>query len=315
MIIKHADDRTGDIEALAALLERRDLTQAQRQAIQSDFWKHKAGAAGERSVAFEIDERLRDPKNYMVIHDLRVVHGEDTAQIDHLIVNRFCQVFVLETKSIKNGLRWNAQGEFETTVRFGGSFQKVGIPSPLHQNARHCRVLKRLFHDKVVDITRISTAFLQPDVRGLVVVPNHVHVDRRVPLQGAELVMKAEAIWDKILKDGEVGFLRFLGGTVSAASLEAFARALAARHTPLERDLLRRYGLAPVPQEAARGDAQARPPEQGMARPTASQAAPTSCDSCGVGIPPRVVTYCQTHAARFAGKTLCRICQGQAATP
>lgn len=76
----------------------------------------------------------------MVLHDLRIEEAGRTAQIDQLLVNRFLEFYVLESKSFGNGIAINEQGEFTTWI----GNRPVGTASPIEQNRRHIDVLDDL---------------------------------------------------------------------------------------------------------------------------------------------------------------------------
>src|SRR3546814_954592 len=64
-----------------------------------------AGQTGERDSAYLIDFDYASSPNWAVIHDLRLEHGSRTAQIDHLLINRWMDVYVLETKHFHAGIK------------------------------------------------------------------------------------------------------------------------------------------------------------------------------------------------------------------
>ena len=76
----------------------------------------------------------------MLLHDLRFVLDGETAQIDHLVINRTGYMVLIETKNYSGDLEVNAHGEF--TVRYGK--ERYGIASPYEQSRRHARILSKL---------------------------------------------------------------------------------------------------------------------------------------------------------------------------
>ena len=104
MLLKTADDKSGDIDALEALLGRPDLDARQRRAIQDEIWSIRLGAKAETDAAYQLDFDLRDNKNWAVIHDLRIELEGQVAQIDHLVISRMLEVFVCESKSYTGGV-------------------------------------------------------------------------------------------------------------------------------------------------------------------------------------------------------------------
>ena len=166
MLLKTADDRSGDIDALESLLGRRDLDARQRRAIQDEIWSIRLGVKAETDAAYQLDFDLRDNKNWAVIHDLRVELEGLVAQIDHLVISRLLEVFVCESKSYTGGVVVNEHGEWST---FRGR-RPVGIPSPVEQNRRHIEVLERVIklgHVRAAAANRRDEADVQEHRPGL----------------------------------------------------------------------------------------------------------------------------------------------------
>jgi len=141
MLIKSADDKTKRLRLLDELQAAPVLDARQRDWIKDEYWRVKKGIEGEREAAFHIDSALRDGKYHAVLHDLRIKVDEDEAQIDHLIINRFLDVILIETKCFGGNVEINAQGEF--TADYGPG-KRFGIASPLAQSKRHERVVAKL---------------------------------------------------------------------------------------------------------------------------------------------------------------------------
>src|SRR3546814_12221508 len=81
-----------------------------------------------------------------LIHDLRLEHGSRTAQIDHLLINRWMDVYVLETKHFHAGIKITEDGEFLRWNNYQKTYE--GMASPLEQNERHIQVLKDVRADR-----------------------------------------------------------------------------------------------------------------------------------------------------------------------
>src|SRR3546814_7968119 len=95
MLIKSADDQGVELQALEqrAAGKGPDAARAAKE-----LRNRRAGLKGERDSAYLIDFDYASSPNWAVIHDLRLEHGSRTAQIDHLLINRWMDVYVLETK-------------------------------------------------------------------------------------------------------------------------------------------------------------------------------------------------------------------------
>jgi Nuclease-related domain len=105
--IKAADDKQPDLDALAVLLDRPDVDAPSRRRIEQEIRQVRAGAAGERDAAYEIEFHSADNVNRVTIHDLRLEVGGRVAQIDRLFINRLLDTWVLESKHFAEGVSIN----------------------------------------------------------------------------------------------------------------------------------------------------------------------------------------------------------------
>ena len=94
-----------------------------------------------------------DKTVYISIHNILVPVGEETTQIDHVLVSRF-GIFVIETKNIKGWIFGAASSDRWCQSVFG---KKFFFQNPLRQNYRHTRALAEflkidheVFHSIVV---------------------------------------------------------------------------------------------------------------------------------------------------------------------
>lgn len=107
MIIKEADDKKSQIATLEALGARRDASPEVRKRIEQEIRNIRSGIKGEEEAAYEINFHFGATKNYAVIHDLRIEVEGRVAQIDHLLIGRFLDIWVCETKSFCEGIAIN----------------------------------------------------------------------------------------------------------------------------------------------------------------------------------------------------------------
>ena len=137
MIIKESDDKARDIELLTALLSHPKANPETRSLIEREIRNMRAGQKGEKDAAYELDFYLRTSKNWAIIHDLRIEHNGRVAQIDHILINRLMDIWVLESKRFVEGIAVNDRGE--CAMFWKGRPQ--GIASPYEQNQKHILVL------------------------------------------------------------------------------------------------------------------------------------------------------------------------------
>ena len=143
MLLKQKDDVQPAVQTLEELLTLKTLIGQQRERIEDEIENIRAGAKGEKEAAYHIDFKLKDAKNWVVVHDLRLEHNGRVTQIDHLLIGRFFDVFVVESKNLKTAVRVNKDDEFEVKTRYGWK----GMASPVEQNKRHIQVLRELIGD------------------------------------------------------------------------------------------------------------------------------------------------------------------------
>lgn len=307
LLIKSADDKQRDIEALTALLKRSDLYDSTRQKIECEIRNIRAGIAGEREAAHEIDFRYGESTKAVVIHDLRIEVEGRVAQIDHLLLNRVLDLWVLETKHFADGVGVNEQGEWVTY--WNGKAR--GIPSPIEQNRRHIAVLKEAFDKGIVRLPKRLGIKLKPELRSLILVSTGARISRprskaaQSRVDGLDSVTKidqlATTIEKKIDEESAVRVLGSLSRVVSSETVQDIGWQLVALHKPIQMDWAAHFHLGPgsnVPRVV-----------ESPAVSVASPASGRSCASCGSPVSVKVVAYCEANAPLFGGRILCFDCQ------
>ncbi|GKT17986.1 NERD domain-containing protein [Acidovorax sp. SUPP2522] len=272
MLIKSAQDRKEDIEALEALMRHPQATSQAKANIEWEIRMIRAGAKAEKDAAYEIDFHHKSSKNWAVIHDLRIEHADRVAQIDHLLINRFMEIWVCESKSFSQGVAMNEMGEF--TAFFGGNAR--GIASPIEQNRRHILVLQSLLKDAVITVPKRLGFTLMPRFESAVLISQGARITRpRTPFAGLETVMKNDQLRSTIDRrvDKESGWASTLSvcRVVAPETLELFAQSIAKLHRPIAFDWAAKFGLpkVPFPKSAA-----SVPPSNHAALPAVSSPAP-----------------------------------------
>jgi Nuclease-related domain len=266
MLIKPADDKTPDLRALEVLSQRPDATAEQRKRIEQEIRNVQSGVRGEQEAAYEVEFHYGHSKNWMSIHDLRLECDGRVAQIDHLLINRFLEFYVCESKRFAEGVAINEQGEF--TAFFNG--RAYGIPSPLEQNRRHIAVLESVFKTGQVPLPKRLGLTIKPTMIGLVLVSKTARISRpKASIAGIDAVLKNDQLKARIDKNIEadnnvLGAVKLIGSD----TLEELARALANEHRPIRIDWAAKFGLPPIAPAS-------RPPPR-----------PTTFAQIGTGPPP-----------------------------
>lgn len=229
MLIKQADDQAQVIQELEQVATGSG-PEAKRAA--EDLRKRKAGIKGESESAYLIDFNYGKSPNWAVIHDLRLEHSGRVAQIEHLLINRWMDVYVLETKHFHSGIKVTADGEFLRWNSYRHTYE--GMASPLEQNERHIAVLRDVMQG--IDLPVRLGVRIPPSFQSYVLVAPSARIDRPKGFD-ASRVIKADQLKSRIGKDmdDENTVISLLKATkiVSRETTEYVARQLVALHHPL----------------------------------------------------------------------------------
>ncbi|UOO87720.1 nuclease-related domain-containing protein [Neisseria arctica] len=280
-----------------------------------------------------MDFHYGNSPRWMVIHDLRLEHNGHTAQINHLLINRFLEVYVCESKRFHEGISINEHGEFSAFYQ-GRAY---GIPSPIEQNNRHITLLQRFFDaDETILPARLGLK-IKPKLFSLILVANSARISRpknHKNIPGLDRIIKNEQVVKKIeqdiAKENIFSVTSSIAKLISSDSLQAFAEALAALHQPLTIDWKARFGIddisteaqtintvepsAPPPvlqaipetqvtEEASKKE-ESKSSEESSRRPTR-----LFCASCRKTVTPNIAKFCWNNTKRFNGKVYCFQCQ------
>lgn len=275
MLIKKPDDLAPVLASLESLAAGTG-PEAKRAAI--ELRNRKAGLRAEREAAYLIDHDFAESKNWAVIHDLRLEQGGRVAQIDHVLINRWLQIYVLETKGFHDGVKINEEGEFLRWNNFAKRYE--GMPSPLAQNDRHVNVLRDVL--ATIELPTRLGLRIAPEFMSFVLVSPNAQIKRPRTFD-ASRVIKADqlkkAIWRDIDRESAlVSLIKTAAKFVSTETVQLVARELARRHRPVMRRAATHaeaqpMRLSPSPQTAAKADSGDAP----------SPVSAPSCKACHAG--------------------------------
>ncbi|MDE1547131.1 nuclease-related domain-containing protein [Dechloromonas agitata] len=308
MLIKEADDKTHDLATLKSLLNHPTANAETKKRIEQEIRNISSGAKGEADAAYEIDFHYGPSKNWAVIHDLRMEHKGRVAQIDHLLVNRFLDIWVFESKRFAEGISINEQGE--CAMFWNG--KPAGIASPHEQNTKHIAVIKAVCDDGAAELPKRLGFNIKPAFNGLVLVSKNARVSRpKSKGWWTDGIVKADQVKAKIDKAFDSDNNIFAAAKiVGSDTLESFARSLASLHVPASFDWHAKFGLSreAAPTKATSAQAESKVVAS-PAKPQIKKAEPV-CYSCGAAVEEKVVTFCiRFNKARFGGKVYCQACQ------
>ena len=317
MIIKSADDQSARLKLLEALQNSQQLAARQKRWAADELSNLRKGIQGERDAAHYLNNYFKDSQNHMVLHDLRFVVEGETAQIDHLIINRVFDFFLLETKNFGGDMLVNEHGEF--SVRYAGR-QTFGIPSPIEQSRRHANVLSKVL--KQIGVAdRFKT---QPNFEHVVLVHPRASIERPAAQRfDSGNVIKADQFefWrgKHIDKMGVVATFGKLVSWRSGDAVREAAEKIARQHRPSDPlrlpDFMKPTAEpACAPAVAPASSAPSAPvkpvPNPVVSNPVQDLAASEKkrllCVTCNEKISFAEGRFCWSHEKRFHGKQYCR---------
>jgi hypothetical protein len=261
--------------------------------------KMSSGQRGEADVAYELDFHYEKSTNWVVIHDLRLEHAGRVAQIDHLVINRFLEVWVCESKRFAEGIAINSEGE---CTMFWNS-KPIGIGSPHEQNKKHIQVIQSILKDGLVSLPTRLGVQLSPSFHNLTVISKNARISRP---KGAgwweDGLAKVDQLRTKIDKTGSDSVF-LLAKTVSFDVLEQFARDLVAQHKPKTFDWAAKFGL--------KGTKVLEIDKPGVDSKANTEVKPDGrCHACNAPVEDKVISFCRRfNKVRFGGQVYCKTCQ------
>jgi hypothetical protein len=310
MLLKSADNKEAQTTILKNLLNHPTISAVKKKEIEKELRNFNIGVATEKQAAYEIDFYFGPAKNMMVLHDIRIEINGRVAQIDHLLINRLCEVYVLETKTFGSGLSINDRGEFSTT--YDG--REVGIASPIEQSARHVAVLRDAF--KSIGLPKRLGLTIQPSFHPVVLVSQKAVINRpqksNIDLDRIIKIDQFFTWFNKQVDDTKlsdtIGILKFC----SRETIQKLGEGLVALHKPGRIDYIRKFDLT----SSLLKNEGAAPPQPSPIQPAVSSHDAIQhtdryfCAACQTTITNVVAKFCWNNKSRFGGKAYCRPCQG-----
>lgn len=241
MLIKQKDGRQEDVRELNRLLTL-NITAKQRFAIERELKCLVSGDRNEQNSAYYLDFSYKDSQHWAVIHDLRIEHRGRVAQIDHLIINRFLDVYVLESKNYYYGVKITDEGEF--LVWDGKGYQ--AIESPYEQNQRHILALQQAVADRNLAPKRLGFAIPLNFRNVILVAPTSKLIKPPSTTFDLSAVIKADAFVSVAAKNVEKKSIIEAPKIIGSDTLREFAEKLARLHRPGSIDYAAKFGIKEV---------------------------------------------------------------------
>lgn len=304
MILKKRDIAWRKLAAMELeLLKDCQLTDEHRKKVDQAAYQLKVGNQAEESIAYDLNLRNRETNNWILVHDLRLVDGDDVAQIDHLLIVRTLDFFILETKNFSGGVSIAANGEFEAIRKDGTTYP---IKSPIAQNDRHIVLLRRLIRKHKLLPSRLG--FTKARYHNYVLISARGRIIKSADTHFSQVV-KSDLFFQEIeqfkanLDVAES--LKRLPNIVSQDTLRQIGEAIVSWHVPPERpDYRKHWGITEAEltprQETAGTD------DQNSAINSSSSNTDYFCFACRHSITRAEAKFCFDRPKRFGGKAYCR---------
>jgi hypothetical protein len=264
------------------ILRSKSLPPEKRYLVEQEWKSLISGERGEKNTAYLLDFFLDDKKNWMLIHDLRLEYNGKIAQIDHLIITRALDFFVLETKAYGDTLQILDDGSF--LASYGK--KKFAVPSPIEQNKRHVYILDKVIKNLLP--TRLGFT-LEPNIESYVLIDAKTHLKRSKKFDSSSVV-KAEqflSLLDKKYEQLGVGeVLKKASKLISQKSVLELSRKIAKLHAPSLINYKEKFEIT----------------DKHL------QDTPT-CFSCGKDVTQKNIEFCNSYPDRFQNKAYCFQCQ------
>lgn len=239
MILKSKDSRQEDIKELNMLLGLK-ITAKQRFLIEKELKCLASGERNEQNSAYYLDFSYKNSQNWAVIHDLRIEHRGRVAQIDHLLINRFLDIYVLESKNYYYGIKITEDGEF--LVWSGKGYQ--AIESPFEQNQRHIQALQSSVEDRNIGPKRLGFAIPISFRNVILVSPTSNVLKPKAATFDLSTVIKADAFVSLVDKVMEKKSIVEAPKIVGSDTLRDFSEKLARLHRPGSIDYAAKFGIS-----------------------------------------------------------------------
>jgi hypothetical protein len=243
MLIKDRDGREGAVEQLRDLLSL-NLSPRIKFLIERELKNISPGDDGGKNAAHFINFYCAGSRNWAIIHDLKIENNGSSTQIDHILINQFFDIYLIESKNYTYSLKITADGEF--LVFDGRKYQPVD--SPIKENQKRIQALRKALTDNKIIPKRMGIP-VRPNLKSYVLVSPGSNVLR--PPQSVydtSSIVTSDYLTQTLLKQVErikrfYQKVRRLPKAVNSETLEKTAAKLASLNAPISIDYRRLFRL------------------------------------------------------------------------
>lgn len=185
-----------------------------------------------------LDEAFGVPDDIVVAHDVRISCEAGRAHVDHVLLTRFLDVFLLESRFDGDELIVNDQEEF--SLRYGDG-TVVRVRSPINQLRRNLIVMQHVF--KSIALPEKLGQPIVPTFHRYVVVPQGMRITNTSSVR-ADYFQRPKEILRKIHAASHRGAVRSLMSGLTPKQLSDIAKIVVRWHTPDKVDFIGKYRVA-----------------------------------------------------------------------
>jgi hypothetical protein len=179
-------------------------------------------------------------EDVVVLHDLRVHCELGSAHIDHLIMTRYLDVFLIESRIAGDQVVVGTEEDFSVRYRDGSVFR---IRSPITQLRRAIAVSQHIFR-RIELPTRFGERIL-PEFHRRIVIPRDTRLTNHSEVRQSYFVNPRDLV-KSVKKCSQQSFLKSVFGGLSRDQLTGIARIVARWHAPDKVEFMRKYLATPM---------------------------------------------------------------------
>jgi hypothetical protein len=233
MLIKDRTPVDGAVETLKDLIST-NLSTQKKFRVERELKQLNLRENGGQNPTNFINFYCADSRKWAIIHDLRIQINGVAAHIDHILINRFFDVYLLESSNYSYSLKITADGEF--LVFDGRQYQSVD--SPLEENKKRIQVVEEILHENKKIIPKRLGLPIRPKIESYVLVSSASKVVRPPKwIYDTTAVISADYLTKTLLKEFSKAkrFLERIMRLPKAFNADTVAKAageIAALHQP-----------------------------------------------------------------------------------
>ncbi|HEU4621015.1 MAG TPA: nuclease-related domain-containing protein [Burkholderiaceae bacterium] len=187
-----------------------------------------------------LDEAFAASDAVMLAHDVRIHCEAGRAHIDHLVITRFLDVFLIESRIEGDQLIINEQEEFAQRYNDGTT---IFVRSPVNQLRRNLIVMQHVLRS--IDVPGKLGQAITPHFHRFVAIPPTTRLDNQSPIRN-EYFLKPAEIVARIQSAARRGPVLSLLRALSSQQLSDLAKIVVRWHTPDKVDFIGKYRVVPA---------------------------------------------------------------------